>query len=120
MANRERGEVEIEIEGKTYVMRPTFNALCEAEDKAGTGISGIASRFSKQQAGVRDVAALIYGGLVGGGVHTFSFEDVGEAIQKKGFGYYVMPAVNLLRNALRGDAPNGEELEEEKRAQVSA
>ena len=31
MANRERGEVSLDVEGKTYVLRPTFNSGCELE-----------------------------------------------------------------------------------------
>ncbi len=32
MANRQRGEVGVVIDGKSYVLRPTFDSLCELED----------------------------------------------------------------------------------------
>lgn len=32
MANTERGEVGIEVGGKPYTLRPTFNAVCELEE----------------------------------------------------------------------------------------
>jgi hypothetical protein len=36
MANRQRGEVSLAVDGgKTYTLRPSVNALCAAEDKAG-------------------------------------------------------------------------------------
>src|SRR5678815_1242363 len=35
MANAVRGEVGIEIEGKKYTLRPTFNALCDLEEQQG-------------------------------------------------------------------------------------
>src|SRR5688572_14969885 len=31
MANRERGEVAIEVEGRAYTLRPSFNSICELE-----------------------------------------------------------------------------------------
>jgi hypothetical protein len=31
MANRERGEIGIEVEGKAYTLRPDFDAVCELE-----------------------------------------------------------------------------------------
>lgn len=32
MANAERGEVGVEVGGKLYTLRPTFDAVCELED----------------------------------------------------------------------------------------
>ena len=38
MANRERGEVDLTIAGKTYTMVLTTNALCELEDVMSTAL----------------------------------------------------------------------------------
>ncbi len=32
MANRQRGEVGVVVDGTSYVLRPTFDSLCELED----------------------------------------------------------------------------------------
>jgi hypothetical protein len=41
MANRERGEVSVEVEGKAYTLRPTFDAICELETRSGKGIEDL-------------------------------------------------------------------------------
>jgi hypothetical protein len=35
MANRERGEIGVEVDGKGYTLRPTFDAICEYEILTG-------------------------------------------------------------------------------------
>ena len=35
MANRERGEIGVEVEGKQYTLRPTFDSVCELENLTG-------------------------------------------------------------------------------------
>lgn len=56
MANQERGELGVEVGGRRYTLRPTFDALCELEDLRDQPIEQIlasidAGRFS----GVRAV-----------------------------------------------------------------
>lgn len=46
MANREKGEVGVEVEGKSYLLRPTVNALCELEDLTGKTVAELATRAS--------------------------------------------------------------------------
>jgi hypothetical protein len=41
MANRERGEVSIEVGGKAYTLRPTFDAMCEFEDLTGKTVDDL-------------------------------------------------------------------------------
>lgn len=38
MANRERGEIGVEVEGKPYTLRPSFDAICEFESLTGKTI----------------------------------------------------------------------------------
>jgi hypothetical protein len=35
MATREKGEVSIVVDGTTYVLRPTINAICDLEERTG-------------------------------------------------------------------------------------
>lgn len=41
MANRERGEVSIEVGGKAYTLRPTFDAMCEFEELTGKTVDDL-------------------------------------------------------------------------------
>lgn len=103
MPNAVRGEVEIELNGKKYILRPDFEAIAEIEDRLGIGIHGLMFKFAEKKSGIKDVAGLIYGGLIGAGCHDFTFTQVGNMIRKAGFNKFVSPAVTLLANALRGD-----------------
>lgn len=42
MANQERGEVSVEVEGQRYTLRPSLNAFCEVEDLTGKSFAEIA------------------------------------------------------------------------------
>lgn len=69
MANRWRGEVEIEIDGRPHVMRLTLGALCELEDRLEDGsVVALVERFEKGTVRARDILALLGAGLRGGGV----------------------------------------------------
>jgi hypothetical protein len=56
MANAERGEVNVEVEGKPYTLRPTFDSLCELEELVGRPIDQIMSEMQQGRlSGVRSV-----------------------------------------------------------------
>jgi len=109
MANKVRGEVEVTLKGKKYVLRPTFEAIAEAESRIGLGMTGIALKFARQEHGMREVAAMIYAGLLGAGNTAFSYEEVGGLVQKAGFSKFVQPACDFAREAMRGDVEEEEE-----------
>lgn len=46
MANRKRGEIEIEALGRTFVMRLGTNQICELEDDLDMGINKIVERLN--------------------------------------------------------------------------
>lgn len=52
--------VEIEIGGKSRKLRYDFNAIADAEEKAGLGISNM---FSDDRAGLNSVRLLVWAGL---------------------------------------------------------
>ncbi len=43
MANKERGEVTLELGGETYTLVPSFGAVCEIEDALGTNLFALKS-----------------------------------------------------------------------------
>lgn len=49
MANKHRGEVAFDLEGKTYTLRLSTNALCELENVLGCGINEIGSKLANPE-----------------------------------------------------------------------
>ena len=70
MVNPYRGEVALEIDGKTHVLRLTLGALAELESELGEdSLMALVERFEGGAFSARDLAALILAGLRGGGWH---------------------------------------------------
>lgn len=41
MANPERGELGVMVDGKSYTLRPTFDSICELEDLIGKAVDAV-------------------------------------------------------------------------------
>lgn len=57
MANQQRGEVGVEVDGKRYTLRPAFNSICELEDLTGKSWEAVGddARSGRVNAGLRAV-----------------------------------------------------------------
>jgi hypothetical protein len=55
MANKARGEVPLELGGETYVLVPSFGAVCEIEDKIGTNLFHLGRRLALSEISARDL-----------------------------------------------------------------
>lgn len=76
MANRRRGEVDLDLAGTRYTLCLTLGALAELEDTLGAGdLAGLATRFSDGRLAGRDLIALLGAALRGGG-HPLDDEAV--------------------------------------------
>jgi hypothetical protein len=102
LANPQRGEVEVTLQGRPYKLRITHEGLAETEDKAGIGICGMAIRLESKSHGFRDVAAMVYGGLRGAGNFDFTFEQVRDQVLKEGVRNYHTAFCQLVMAAMRG------------------
>jgi hypothetical protein len=113
MANLQRGEVEIKLRGQAYTLRLTHEGIAAAEVAGGMGLIGISMRVSERKHGFREIAALIFGGLLGGGHKELSFEQVCQAVLEAGVNQMHAQALVLLKVALNGlgteDAGKNEE-----------
>lgn len=68
MANRHRGEIEAELDGRPHVLCLTLGALAELEAAFGAeDLSALAARFGEGRLSARDAIRVIGAGLRGAG-----------------------------------------------------
>ena len=105
-ANTQRGEIDITLGGKDYVLRPSFDAIAKIEARLGKGIYGLCTRWiCSSDIGMGEAAVIVeecikaYGDLPP--------DNIGQLIRVQGFSKLVTPLMKLLGNAIRGDEPSG-------------
>jgi hypothetical protein len=95
------GQIRIELGGKSYDLRPTFEGLLVLEDRANKTLSEVFDNFVKGKVGVRDISAVIYAGLYGANGNknpSMSYEEIGNLVIQAGVasfpqcGYFVAAA----------------------------
>lgn len=96
MANPLRGEINAELDGRTWTLCLTLGALAELEDRLeAPGLSALSQKFAGGDLKATDLQAILYAGLMGGG-HTVSFDEVAEMRIEGGIDGYVELAARLL------------------------
>lgn len=100
-ANPHRGEVEIELDGKRFVMRPTFQAIAEIEQQTGTGLIALLHRMTDGSLRVSDLAVIVAAGLRAAG-EPASRDKVGSLLLQDGLEKTLAPASQFLMNAVTG------------------
>lgn len=79
MANPQRGEVALVVDGQRHRMRLTLGALAELEARLGaTSLVELAERFESGRVATRELLALLAAGLRGGGA-KISEEELAAA-----------------------------------------
>lgn len=95
-ANKHRGEISAEIEGRQYRLCLTLGALAELESAFGdTDLLALAERFEKGKISASDAIKVIGAGLRGGG-HVISNEELACLQINGGAGGYLRLVVDLL------------------------
>lgn len=56
----ERSYVEVELGGKTRILKYDFNAICDIEERTGKGVAAI---FSEQNVGFNTIRLFLWAGL---------------------------------------------------------
>jgi hypothetical protein len=97
MANKQRGELTVTLGEREFVMRPTFEAIANIEDKLGMSVPQLISRLSASDMKLTFIATIIWEGILAanGGkppklnedVDTsprMRYKDVGEMIFSEG------------------------------------
>lgn len=106
--NKHRGEIAITLDGQEYVLRPTFGALVEFEDKIGIGAYQAIQEMVQQNVRAKVIVAAIFAGIRGGwpknaGSPPPTFETVGGMVQRLGLHKAAEVAARWLSNALSSD-----------------
>ena len=99
MENNERGEVDITLGGKSYVMRPAYSAIVKIEKALGTRMVPLMNRLQRQDIGVEDVAVCICAFIACNkdNRNPPSLDDVGEAVVREGFTSAVLPLSRIFK-----------------------
>ena len=100
-ANPQRGEVEIELGGRRFVMRPSFQAIAEMEKQTGRGLIELLQSLSDGGLKVSELAAIITAGLKAAG-EPARYDKVGALLLEGGLEGIVPPVGEFLVGALTG------------------
>ena len=103
MANRYRGEIEAELDGRRYTLCLTLGALAELEAAFGDeDMLSLAGRFSAGRLSARDAIRVVGAGLRGAG-NTIADEDVARMSCSGGAAGFVTVVAELLAATFGGD-----------------
>ena len=106
MANKFKGEFDITLDGKTYTMRPTFEAMVDFEDKAGSVVNWAKLMGEQTPPSIKAIVAAIWAGIKHG--HPVdgrppSFSEVGAMVMRDGAMKHAPTFVNFLAKAMSLD-----------------
>ncbi|MFQ6016783.1 MAG: gene transfer agent family protein [Kiloniellaceae bacterium] len=104
MANEARGEVELKLGGKIYLLRPTFGAVAEIEEAIETNLYDIGQRLERAQITARELVKFAHACLRHCG-HAVENERLGETIVAEGTHKTILALTEFCRNYAFGGAP---------------
>jgi hypothetical protein len=103
MANHRRGEIDAELDGRTYRLCLTLGALAELESAFGEeDMLALARRFETGRISARDACRIVGAGLRGAG-HEISDADVGRMQAEGGLAGFIDIVARLLGATFAGD-----------------
>jgi len=111
MANVWKGTFDIELGGETLKLRPSFDAICEFEDKTGVEVSVAQRRLAQEgEVGFKIVVAAIWSGVQGEFMATnqevkanspdYQYRIIGEKIRQEGLANFAVIASKFLTYAI--------------------
>ncbi len=116
MANRIRGEISAQLDGRTWTLVLTLGALAELEDAYGcTSLAELLERFSAEKLSATDMIALLGAGLRGAG-NDVSNDQVAMMQAPGGVAGFAAVTADLLSAAFGDQLP----LDEDEQQSVAA
>jgi Phage tail tube protein, GTA-gp10 len=102
MANKHRGDIDAQLDGKTYRLCLTLGALAELEDAFGAeDMLSLATRFESGRISSRDCMRIIGAGLRGGG-HDIADASVATMQAENGAAGFIAIVAKLLNATFAG------------------
>ncbi len=102
MANKHRGDIDAQLDGKTYRLCLTLGALAELEDAFGAeDMLSLATRFESGRISSRDCMRIIGAGLRGAG-HDIADAAVANMQADKGAAGFISIVAQLLNATFSG------------------
>ena len=101
MANRARGEVDVEICGKTYTLRPTFTVIAGIETALNEGVLPLAQKISDGSIKMLSLATILLIALKDQ-EGTPNLEAIGQDMMARGHKTFLEPVGLFLLAAVSG------------------
>jgi hypothetical protein len=102
-ANPWRGEVEVILNNESYVLRPTFDALCRIERELDTGLIEIAKRMANGKLALQELSKiLLCCNAAAEGEPALSAEIIQAAIPGDGLTSIIGAVSRMLTHVLQG------------------
>lgn len=96
MTNPARGEVTLKLGEASYVLRPTFGAICEIEDAIGASLFDIGRKLERAEIPARDLLKFAQACLTHSG-HKVEEAALGEAIMAQGAFEVIGPLIRFCQ-----------------------
>ena len=104
MANKYRNEVEVNLDGGKYTLRPTFNALAEIEDHFNTSLFKVIEMVTRGELRLKDAFFILECGIKASG-STFERDQLEYHISQAGNNNVLIAIGTFLTAAtLSGDS----------------
>jgi len=106
--NRKRGEMTLDLGGKTYKARVTLDAIMKIETACGVGIVKVLSNLTEGTLTTTQVCETILPVIRGGG-NDLNIKDVQEIVWQAGLANSMRAVGEILAIALMGGQDEGNE-----------
>lgn len=103
MTNTARGDIAIKLDGQDYIIRPTFQCLCDIESATGTPVLALAERLADGNISLTDIASIVEAGIKAGSYVGLSREVIGREIMRVGIAAFLAVVSEFFSIALTGE-----------------
>lgn len=103
MANKLKGELNIQLAGKDYKCRLTIDAIMQIEDACNCGILKLATKMGEADIRMSEIINVLLPAMRGGG-NDFQRKDIMQIVQDAGIVKATTAVANLLAKSLTDDS----------------
>jgi len=101
--NKARGEIALDLAGRKFTMRPTFEAIAAIEAASGHDTGALLMLLLGRRVRAVDLAVILQAGIAAGnGGEAPSLEKIGALILRAGLAAALEPATAFLIEAITG------------------